>query len=165
MLPITTFIICLIQIIEFYIYNLKLKKGEILKFGNDKLSIVNKILGIIGGLALIFLGYFFLESEFAYKGINGTMFLGFYIFILGLTDTSNFSYLFKGSAFVFTDYFTKSLIKYEKVEQLVIGKDFIAFIHNGIKKGNEILPNDKLKINSLINYLNPRLKEKLTIEI
>jgi hypothetical protein len=97
MLPITTIIICLIQITEFLLFRSKIKRGLIIKVGTDKLSIVNKAFGVVGGLGFILVGYFFLDSEFAYKGFNGTMFLGLFFFILGLTDTSNFSFAYHDS--------------------------------------------------------------------
>ena len=160
MLPITTFFLSGMLILDFIRYRLNPKNGKTIKIGKNSSSKWGLYFGIIGGLAFIIFG-FFNNEKLEYWGISGTSYFGIFIIVLSLTSYENYKILFNERSIVFNDSGFITVLKYKKISEIQIDKKKIKIttkreIHNYEYPDN----NQHTK---LIDFLTLRLGDKLII--
>lgn len=161
MLPISTSVLIILFAYDFVLIRIKLKKDKAIRLGKDSNAKWGVIIGVVGGLVFLILGFRIHTFGVEYWGISSTSYLGMFFIAIGLLNYENFFMLVSDKYLKYKDFLVNPELRYKKIKQIQIDKNKMIITAKRDSVDYDI--SDENERAKLINFLKPRLGDKLIV--
>lgn len=163
LLPITASLSYAMTIGDFVLGRRNLKTGKYFAFTRERNTIFQGILWpVLGGL-LILWGLLSKDGGISYKGVDSKVFIGLLFLISGIFHllTPKTILLLTDKSIVFTGAIGKEEWKYKKLDKIIINEKEILLLKGTASETFSIENAEKEVINSIYNFLLPKLDNRI----